>query len=230
MGQAKAGQRAQQQGAQNLDNGVDHNGEHIHHAGAQGLGNTEGHGKEHQAHRVVQRHNGQQQIRQGTFRFILAHHHQRGGRGGGGGDGAQGDGSGDGQCLRLYEAEGKQGRIHQQCCHHGLDHANNKGLAAGLLQLRQTKLIADGKGDKAQGHITDQTDILQLVIAGKADAGDMQRTDAAGADEHTGHQVGRHIRQVQPLDGTGHHQSREHGNGKRKQTGHKEISSFFSTR
>ena len=66
-------------------------------AAHQRLGDAEGHGEQHQTHRVVQRHDGQQDIGEGALSLVLAHHHQGGGRGGGRGHGAQHDGGGQGQ-------------------------------------------------------------------------------------------------------------------------------------
>ena len=218
--QAPAGDGAQDQRGQDLQDGIDHNGIDVHDPAAQRLGNTEGNGEKHQAHRVVQSDDGQQQIGQGALGLVLAHDHQRGGRRGGGGDGAEGDGRGQGQHIRPQEMEDHQGDVHAAGGDHGLENADHQGLLAGLPQLGEAEFVADGEGDEAQGHIGDQAQAVQLLIAGKAEAGHAQRAHKTGADQKTGDQIRRHIRQMPAVHHAGHHESGKHGDGQRQQFSH----------
>ena len=59
----------------------------------------------------------------------------------------------------------QQGQIHRQRGHYRLQHADDQRLFPDAPQLGKTKLIADGKGDKAQRHIRQQAQLPQLLEA-----------------------------------------------------------------
>ena len=116
--------------------------------------------------------------------------------------------------------EEQQGEIHAAGGDHGLEDADHQGLLAGLPQLREAKFVADGEGDEAQGHIGDETQTVQLLIAGKAEAGHAQRAHKAGPDQQARDQIRRHIRQMPAGHHAGHHKSGKHGDGQGQKFGH----------
>ena len=61
-GEDGAEERAEQQGADDLDQGLDRYGHHADMAALDGLGNTHGHGEDNETYRVVQRYDGVQMI------------------------------------------------------------------------------------------------------------------------------------------------------------------------
>ena len=209
--QHPARDRAEQQRADDLQQGVDEDRDHIDRPGAQRLGDAEGHGEEDQADRVVQGDDRQQQAGQRALGLVLAHDHQRGGRGRGGGDRAEGDGRGDRQRVRGEQRVGNQHHVDQQRGRAGLQHADDRGLFACFFQIGQLEFAADGKGDEAQRDLGDQIERVDLVIAVKADIRDMQRAEQRGADHDAGDQIGRHVGQPGFIEQTGHQQARHHG-------------------
>jgi len=79
--QHPAAERAERQRADDLDERIDDNGDHVERAGIERLRNTERHREHHQTDRVVQRDDRQQQVDQRALGLILPDDHQRSGRG-----------------------------------------------------------------------------------------------------------------------------------------------------
>ena len=212
-GEHQPRQRAEDQRAEDLQQRVDQHGVDIHDSAAQRPRDAEGDGEHDQAHRVVERDDRQQQIGQLALGLVLAHDHQCGGRRGRRGDGAQRDGRGDRERRGEQEVHAQQCQIDQQRRHHGLQHADDQCLPPRLAQLRETELVADGKGDKAQRDIRDGAERPQLLKAVEAQTRDPQRAEKARPDQHPGHQIGRHVRQTELVAQTRQHQTYEYGHG-----------------
>ena len=107
----------------------------------------------------------------------------------------------------------QQRRIDDERRDEGLQDTDHQRLLTGLAQLGEAELIADGEGDEAQRHVGDRAERLELGKARKAQAGDVQRADHAGADQHARDEIGRHVRQSELVAQAREHQSREHGHG-----------------
>ena len=110
--------------------------------------------------------------------------------------------------------EYQQRDIDQHRRGHGLKNADDKRLLAGLLELRQAELVAYREGDEAERDVGYKPDALQLLVAFKADAGDAQRTDEAGADQNARNEVSRHVGQMCFFEKSGHHKPGKHCDGK----------------
>ena len=211
--QAQARQRAEEQRAEDLEDRVDDDGVDVHDPARESARDAEGHGEDDQTHRVVERDDRQQQVGELSLGLVLAHDHQRGGGRGGGRDRAERDGGRDGEGLREQEVQPQQRRVHDERRDESLQDADHQRLSAGLAQLGEAELVADGEGDEAQRHVRDRAERLELVKAGKAQARDVQRAEHAGADQHARDKVGRHVRQFELVAQTREHQPREHGHG-----------------
>ncbi len=107
---------------------------------------------------------------------------------------------------------------HQHHGHQGLQHTDDGGLPAGLLQLGQAELVADGEGDEAQRHVVEQGKRLDLAHRGEAQAGDTQPAQAVRADEDARDQITGDGRHLQRLDKARNQQARAQrdGNGKQR--------------
>ena len=107
---------------------------------------------------------------------------------------------------------------HMTCVHQRYDtrifQKECRSLAANGYDV--SLIVADGKGDKAQGHIIDNAEGFHLLKAGKTEAADSQRPQAAGADQHTGNQISGHVRHMQFHKQTGHQQPREQRGGNKQ--------------
>lgn len=119
--------------------------------------------------------------------------------------------------------EEDQHAVHQQCGGDGLDHSNGEGLSPGLFQGAQTELIADGKGDEAEGNVGNQGKAVQCLVRGKADAGDVEPAKKKGPDQKAGNQIGCDIRQAEAPDQAGHHQACKQRKCERQQDLHKNV-------
>ena len=226
--QQPAHQGAQDQGQDDLQDGLHHHADDADLAGGQGGGNTEGGGEQQQAHGVVDGHHQHQQPGQGTVGLVLADDHQGGGRGRGGGDGAQNDGAGQGNDVGEREVQADQHDVHHHGGDDGLQDADGDGGGAGGLQLAQPELIADGERDEAQGRLGHDGQALHLLQGVEAQAGDVDGAQHIGADQQTGHQVSRDGGQMDQLGQTGHHQSADQGHSQTNQIGfHKLIRLLF---
>ena len=85
-----------------------------------------------------------------------------------------------------------------------LQNADDHGLLAGLFQLAEAELIADGKRDKAHRHIGDHAQRLDLIVTCKAKAGNAEATQHERPDQNTRHKKCRDIRQVPAAENTRH--------------------------
>ena len=113
QGEQAAQDATQAQGADNLQQGIEHHGQEAEGAADHSFGHTKGDGKDHQTYCVIQGHNGQEQIRKRPLGFVLVYHHNGGGRGSCCGHGAQHNTSGDRQLISQNQMEQQQGNIHQ---------------------------------------------------------------------------------------------------------------------
>ncbi len=150
-----AHQAAQTQGQNDLHDRLHYHSKHADMAVCQSRGDAIGHGEQHQTHRVIDGHHQKQKLCHGAVRLILSDHHQSCGRRRGCGNGAQGDGTGNGENGREKEVQHHQHDVHHNGGDHGLQNANGNGLRAGSPKLAQAELIANGKGDEAQGRLGD---------------------------------------------------------------------------
>ena len=211
--QGQPRRRAKGQGENNLHHRLH---QHRHHADGpalQRLRHAEGGGEQHQPHGVVNGHHHQKEPGHRAVGFVLPDHHQRGGGSGGGGDGAQGDGGGDGDDLRADQVQRHQSQVHQGRGGSGLEDAHHDGLAAHGFQLAETELVANGEGDKAQGHLGENIQALHRLHGGKSDAAQVQRADAEGPQQQSRHQIGGDGGQGQALGRPGQKQPSDEGGG-----------------
>ena len=218
--QHPARQRAQAQGEDDLNEGLHQDGEKADGTALQGGGHPEGGGKQHQAHRVVNGYHQQQQPGQGAVRLVLAHHHEGGGGGGGGGNGPQSDGGGDGDEAGVDKMQGDEGGVHQSGGGHGLEYAHGDGLPAHAFELLQAELVADGEGDKAQGHLGDKIQGGHLLGGVEAQREQIQRADAVGAEQEAADQVGGDGGKVELFGQPGQQQAAHQGQGELDQNLH----------
>lgn len=133
-----------------------------------------GNGEGHKADRIVQRDNGQQQIRQRAAGLILTHDHQCGGRRGCGGNGAKRDGLRHGKFVRDENVQKKQRRIDAQHGGKSLKDSDNDRLTPDVRDIFQPKLITDRKRDKAKSNLGNQGHEIDCFHADEAKPGDSQ--------------------------------------------------------
>ena len=107
-------------------------------------------------------------------------------------------------------------RIHNDGGKHRLEHTDDYRLSADLFQLRQTELIAHGKGNKAKGQIRQDPQTLDLFL-GNANARNVQSAQCKGADQNTGNQVGRNRRKLHQLGNSGQQETAEQCNRQAQQ-------------
>ncbi len=215
QGQDKAQDRAQEQGQDDLQKGLHQDGDHVESTAMESLGHAHGDGEENETHGVVQSDDGQEQVGQRALGLVLAHHHKGGGGSGGRGDGAQDDAGGEGEIIGPrhgdeQEMHADQGGVHHQGGDHGLDDTDDGGLLTRMLEVLEAELVTDIKGDEAQGDIRDDGEITDggdLVVEAEAEAADGEAADAVGAHHNAGDEVGGDVGKMEPLEGTGHHQS-----------------------
>ena len=102
-----------------------------------------------------------------------------------------------------------QHRIHHQGCKDRLDNTDHRGCLAGVLELRQPELVSDVKCNKAQSHIAQHTDTLDIFHCIKTDAMNTKASECIRANQYAGDQERRNVRKVQfqVLEHTGHHQA-----------------------
>ena len=204
-----AGGSAEQQRDGDFDERVEQHRDQVQRAAEERARHAERYGEHDEAHGVVERDNGQQQIRQGSLCLVLAHDHERGGRGGRRGDGAERDCRGQGKDLRGEQVERDERSVHQQRRRERLHHADDERLPAGLPQRAEPELVANGEGDEPQRDVGHHIERAELRIGGKADARDAEPAEEERADQQPGEQVGRHIRKTERPDEPCHHQPGE---------------------
>ena len=221
-----SGRRAQAQREDDFHHGLH---QHRHHADGSALqshGHAEGGGKEDQAHRVVNGHHHQKQPGQGAVGLVLPDHHQRGGGGRGGGNGAQGNGGGNGDDLRPDQVQEDQGQVNQHSGNHRLENAHHDRLPAHGFQLADPELVADGKGDEAQRHLGENIQAFHRLHGGEAQAADLQRSQAEGAQQQSRDQIGGDGGQLQPFGRPGQQQPPDQGGGKTDENFHSLLPRF----
>ncbi len=215
--QRKTHQAAQSQGQNDLNDRLSYHGQHADLTSRQRRGDAEGSGEQQQTHRVVNSHNQQKKPGHRAVSLVLAHDHQRSGRGSCGGDGAQGNGGGQGKDMGEEKVQRDEHNVHQRGSQHSLADADEDGLAAGSLQLGQTELIADGKGDEAQSGLGNDLQAFHLLHRVKAQAGDIQSAQQERAQDQAGYQISGNRRQVYQLCKTGEHQAANQTDGQQNQ-------------
>ena len=109
--------------------------------------------------------------------------------------------------------EDEQGGVNGQGSRQSLENAHDYGGASCAAQRGQAELTADGKGDKAQGHITDGLKSVHQLKGFEADAGNPQPANEAGAQKHPGDEIGGDVGQMKTLEKTGHHKARYQRDG-----------------
>ena len=90
--------------------------------------------------------------------------------------------------------------VHQERSDKGLEDANYDSGTAGSTQGGEPKLAADGKGNKAQGHVRNGLKGVHQLKAGKAHPRQAQPANEAGAQQHSGDKVGGDVRQMKALE------------------------------
>ena len=212
--------RAEQQRADDLNEWREQNACEAELCAVHRAGNTEGYGKCDETHRVVERDDRQQQIRQLALGLVLAHDHQRRRRCGGCGDRAECDGRRDGQHVGAQEVEDHERNIDKGQRGQRLQDADNHRLPASLFELAQAEFIADGKGDEAHRHIGDHAQRLDLVVACKAEARNAEAAQHERSDQNARHKKRRDIGQVPAAENTGHQKPCEQRNGQIQNRSH----------
>ena len=212
---------AQAKGKNNLQDGLDHDGENVHLAADHGLRYAEGASEQHQTHCIVQCYDGKQYVGDGAFCLILAYDHQSCGGSGSGGYCTENDGCRQGQQVGNQEVQADEGGIHQNGGEDSLPDTDHGGLFADLLQLRKAEFVTDGKSNKAQGNVGDQGIGLDILHADKAETLHAKGAEKVGADEDTRYKVSGNRGKMHPFCKTGQHQPGKKGNGQTKQGLHK---------
>ena len=215
LGQQPACGGTQCQRRNDLQQGVEQNGDQIQLAADQRFGNAEADRKHDQAHCVIQCDDGQKKIGHRTLCFILAYYHQRGGRRSSRRNGAQGNRLSRRQLFRQQHVDRQQCGIHQQSGGQGLNNADDGSLVTRGLQVLQTELISDGKGDEAQRHLRDQMQTAYRFSRDQAQTGNMHTPQNIGTDQYTGHQIRSYVRQSPQVEYTCHQKSRQSRDGNR---------------
>ena len=82
-----------------------------------------------------------------------------------------------------------ESHIHKQRSGQSLNDSDNSGLASGLAQSADPELAADGKRDKAQGRIADQTHAFNKVEGRETQTGHAQSAQNQRAHQNAGHQI-----------------------------------------
>ena len=154
-----------------------------------GLGDAEGNGEQHKSYRIVEGDDGEQNFRYRALRLILTHDHERRGGSGGRSNSAQHNGGGKGKLIGHQEVQTDQERIDEKRGKHRLKDADDRCLLARFFQVGQTELVADGKGDKAEGNVADDRKLIDLLHRAKAEAGYADRTQQIRSDEDTCNQI-----------------------------------------
>ena len=103
--------------------------------------------------------------------------------------------------------EDHQGNVHQSGGDHRLADAYHDNPLAHAFQLAQAELISDGKGDEAQGHLGDDVQSGNLLLAVKAQAGQPQGSQTVGPQQKTSDQICRDGGQTQLFCQPGHEQA-----------------------
>ena len=178
--QKPAHHRAKAQRKDDFYNGLYYHAQDADLAVSQSAGYTKGYGKQQKANCVVDGHYQHQKTGQRAVGLVLPYHHQRGRRGSGGCNGAQSDGTGHRNHIGKAQMQANQNDIHHHGGNHCLQNANGDGTAAHSLQLMQTEFVTDGKGNKAQGHLSDNTEGLYLLKTVEAQTGHLQQAQAEG--------------------------------------------------
>ena len=101
-----------------------------------------------------------------------------------------------------------QDRVDKQCRHQSLNYADHSGRFSRLLQMCQTELVADIKGNKSKGDITEGTYSLKVLHRIEPYSVNAKSSQYKGTYKNAGDQKRRYIRKVQfhILENTGHHQ------------------------
>ena len=192
----KARKRAEEQRAGNFNERIDQDRHKTHNAGGQRLGNAERNGEHDQTHGIVQRNDRQQQVGQLALRLVLAHDHQRCRRRSRRGDRAERDRRRHGENVGAQQVEADERGIDQNRRNERLYHADDKRLTSGLFQLRETKLVSDGKGDKAHGNIGHDPQLFHFLITAEAETGNADPSQHERTDQNARDQKRRHIGQM----------------------------------
>ena len=214
--QQKAHEGAQSERGGDLQQGIDQDGGQLDRPAVQRPRNPKGDGEHHQAHGVVQRDHGQQEVCQRSLCLILPHDHQRGRGRCGGGNGAQRDGLRCGQLVRQSKMQKEQGQIHKQGCGQRLHHAHHEGLPAGMLQAVQPEFVADCEGDETQRDFGYQGQRFHRFHGGKAEPVNAQGAQTVWPDQYAGHQISGNIGKLQRPDEPRHQQAGQQCNGNGK--------------
>ena len=130
-----AGDRAENEGENDLDQRVHHNGNNINGAAVDRLGNAEGNRKNDQSHGVIQRNDGQKQVGKRAACLILTNHHKRSRGSRCRRDGSENEAGGQGKNIfalgfEQQEVGGDQRDIHKYRGSHSLDNAYHRCLLA----------------------------------------------------------------------------------------------------
>ena len=224
----EAHDRTQSQGQHHLHDGLHGNGQNAHLTVGQGGGDAEGHGEQQQAHSIVDGDHQHQKPGQGTVSLVLPDHHQGGGGGRGGGDGTQSQGAGNGDHIGPQQMQTDEDQVHQHGGGDGLEDADDDGGLAHGFELTEPELIADGEGDEAQGRLGQHTQGLHLLQGIEAQAGQTKPADAEGAQQQTGHQIGRDSGQMHQLGHSGQQQAAHHCGGETEKIGFHNIPSLIT--
>ena len=192
-----AQQRTQAQGGHDFNDGVEQDGDHVDFTADEGLCDAVGNGEDDQTHCIVQSDDGQQNVGEGTLCLILVDDHHGSGRSRCGGDGTQDDAGGNGQLIAQDQVQAQQHCIYQQAGSQGLEHGDDSGLTADMLQGGQAEFVTDGECDEAQGHIGNETHFFHEFKGVEAQAGNTQLAQNQGTNQNARNEVTGDVRQVE---------------------------------
>ena len=96
--------------------------------------------------------------------------------------------------------------VNQKGCDHRLKNTDNGCLLADLFELREAKLIADRKGDKAERHVGNDRKAMYVFAADEAKTLNANGTDQVRAKHNARNEIRGNGRQARQLCKTGEHQ------------------------
>ena len=172
----------------NLENGIDKHGNNVNDTGVNGLGDAEGNREYDKTYRVVKSNYGKEEVGERALCLILLYNHESCGRSGRGSYCAENDSGGKGKhVIANDEGEGDENDIHNDAGEERLEDTDDGSLAADLLELGNSELVTDRKGDEAKSEVAKDLVVVRGVVGGvKADA---KSSEKEGSDEDARNEI-----------------------------------------
>ena len=130
---------------------------------------AERNGEEHQTHRVVEGDDGEKDIRQRSFGFVLFNDHERCRGRGCGSDCPERDRRGKREFFGDNQMQKYKRCVHDQRGDDGLKNAYDRRLFTNFFELRKSEFVADRKGDKAESNVAKNGEGFNLFHARKTE-------------------------------------------------------------